>query len=322
MVSRVREFCVRTAFFVCGLFSILIARMYRVLDMFFPASRHAWTAIACVLMIVGVINAVAAIAPQPWMRPIFGSIEKQWLKLPFKMLAGFLVTSNVVVVVLSLLPPGTVVPPVTVYILCPSCVSTITVDPSLTATLLLLAPMSAAAYGSIGAVIGIRHWRISRKSETQSIRCATLCSAWFVAYPEVTVIWLRVTSELPVNRPRFSQIGSKLGRSRTILGDCMGLCISLQKESDKQIEFVADEKNLLDRLIGYPDPNEFPMLASIDRYGNTIFNRVQMDRFLAEWKTLFRSANTPDEIALLNVVKDFAEKSIHGVHLYLVFIGD
>jgi hypothetical protein len=102
----------------------------------------------------------------------------------------------------------------------------------------------------------------------------------------------------------------------------MGLCVALQTESGKQIEFVSDEKNLLDKLIGFPDANAFPMLASIDRYGDTVFNRVQMDRFLAEWKTLFSSANTPEETALLNAIKDLAEKSIREVHLYLVFIGD
>ena len=102
----------------------------------------------------------------------------------------------------------------------------------------------------------------------------------------------------------------------------MGLCVALQTESGKQIEFVSDEKNLLDRLMGFPDANAFPMLASIDRYGDTIFNRLQMDRFLAEWKTLFNSAMTPEETVLLNAVKDLAEKSIRGVHLYLAFIGD
>jgi hypothetical protein len=89
------------------------------------------------------------------MRPIFGSTDRQWIKLPFRMLAGFFVTSYAVVAVLSVLQPGTRVSPLAVYALCPSCVLTITVDPSLTSSLLLLAPTSAAAYGSIGAVIGL-----------------------------------------------------------------------------------------------------------------------------------------------------------------------
>jgi hypothetical protein len=123
--------------------------------MFFPANHHAWTAISCTLAVVGVINVVVAIARKPWVRPIFGRTERQWLKLPFRILAGFFITSFAVVAVLSVLHPGTQVSPLTAYILCPSCVSTITVDPPLTASLLLLAPTSAAAYGSIGTVIGL-----------------------------------------------------------------------------------------------------------------------------------------------------------------------
>jgi hypothetical protein len=154
-MSRSREVGVRIAFFVCGLVSIQIARTFRSLDMFFPANRHAWTAFSCTLMIAGIINTFAAIVPSTLMRPIFGSIERQWIKLPFTMLAGFFVVSYAVVAALSVLHPGTEVSPLTVYALCPSCVSTITVDPSVEASLLLLAPTSAAAYGSIGAVIGL-----------------------------------------------------------------------------------------------------------------------------------------------------------------------
>lgn len=64
----------------------------------------------------------------------------------------------------------------------------------------------------------------------------------------------------------------------------MGLCIALQDEWGKQIELIADEKNLLDKLIGHPDQNAFPMLSSIDRHGDTVFNQIQMERFVIEWK--------------------------------------
>ena len=102
----------------------------------------------------------------------------------------------------------------------------------------------------------------------------------------------------------------------------MGLCIAVRTESGKQVEFLADEKNLLNGLLESPDATTFPMLASIDRYGDTVFNRLQMDHFLAEWRTLFSRAVTPEETALLKAVQDLAEKSIRDVHLYLVFIGD
>jgi hypothetical protein len=102
----------------------------------------------------------------------------------------------------------------------------------------------------------------------------------------------------------------------------MGLCVAVQTESGKQIKAVADEKNLLSRMLDSPDGSAFPMLASIDKYGDTVFNRVQMDRFLAEWKTLYGAANTAEETSLLKAVQDLAEESMRGVHRYLVFIGD
>lgn len=155
MVSRSRETSVRIALSLCGLVSILFGRIYRGLTIFFPEDRYAWTVISWTLVIVGIINVFVAIAPQSWMRPLFGKTEQQWLKLPFKTLAGFSATSYAAVAVLSVLRPSMQVSPLTAYILCPSCVSTITVDPSLAAVFLFLAPTSAAAYGSIGAVIGL-----------------------------------------------------------------------------------------------------------------------------------------------------------------------
>jgi hypothetical protein len=103
----------------------------------------------------------------------------------------------------------------------------------------------------------------------------------------------------------------------------VGLCIELQSEFGERHEFLADESNLLGRkLLGYPDPREFPMLASIDYYGNTTFNRMQIERFLEEWETLFAKATTPEEFALLDAVRRLGQRTRETVHQYLVFIGD
>jgi hypothetical protein len=102
----------------------------------------------------------------------------------------------------------------------------------------------------------------------------------------------------------------------------VGLCIALKDEFGKQIDFIADEKNILDRLLGSPDESTFPMLASIDRYGDTTFNQMQIDRFLAEWESLFSRAETSEEKELLLDVKRLGETSRRKVHQYLVFIGD
>ena len=44
--------------------------------------------------------------------------------------------------------------PQLVFSVCPACALTITVDPSLGTFLLLLAPLNAAVYGSLGAALG------------------------------------------------------------------------------------------------------------------------------------------------------------------------
>jgi hypothetical protein len=64
------------------------------------------------------------------------------------------------------------------------------------------------------------------------------------------------------------------------------------------------------------------MLASIDRYGDTTFNRMQIEPFLAEWETLFDKAATPEEQSLLEAIKKLSLKSRDDVHQYVVFIGD
>ena len=102
----------------------------------------------------------------------------------------------------------------------------------------------------------------------------------------------------------------------------MGLCVALETEFDEQLELIGDDQNLLYKLIGYPDSTHFPMLASIDWYGDTTFNRMQIKRFLAEWETLFSKASTPEENSLLEEIKQLSLRSLEIVHLYVVFIGD
>jgi len=102
----------------------------------------------------------------------------------------------------------------------------------------------------------------------------------------------------------------------------MGICVALETESHEQLALIGDDRNLLPKLIGYPDSTQFPMLASIDRYGDTVFNRVQIKRFLAEWETLFSNTNTSEENSLLEQIKQLSLSSLNDVHLYVVFIGD
>lgn len=99
----------------------------------------------------------------------------------------------------------------------------------------------------------------------------------------------------------------------------MGLYISLQKESGTVIEGVADDKNLLHKLL----PREGgSLLSGIDWYGDTTFNGLQMNQFLAEWQKLQRLATAEDQALLLGRIQELACRCQSGVHLYLKFAGD
>jgi hypothetical protein len=102
----------------------------------------------------------------------------------------------------------------------------------------------------------------------------------------------------------------------------MGLGITLQDESGAELDTVVDPKNFLGTLLPEHGDPAHPMLASVDFYGDTVFNRMQMDRFLAEWTDIATKASTPEERALVSAIEGMAHRCQDEVHLYLKFIGD
>jgi len=102
----------------------------------------------------------------------------------------------------------------------------------------------------------------------------------------------------------------------------MGLTIELQDEFGNARHSVADRQDQLHGLLPSNDDRSFPMLTSIDPYGDTTFNGKQMDRFLAEWAEISARANKPEERALVATIETYARRCQAEVHLYLKFIGD
>ena len=102
----------------------------------------------------------------------------------------------------------------------------------------------------------------------------------------------------------------------------MGLCIALADEDGSNLEFVTDDKNLLHNLLPPQDDDSNPMLASIDWYGDTVFNQLQIEPFLAEWERLQARAQSSEAAALHTRIKDLAERSKQEPRLYLKFYGD
>jgi hypothetical protein len=102
----------------------------------------------------------------------------------------------------------------------------------------------------------------------------------------------------------------------------MGLGIELQDERGERLESVADPKNLLGLLLPPNDDDSHPMLASIDPYGDTVFNRMQIKRFIREWAVVSAKAQTSVEHSLVAAIETMALRCHDEVHLYLKFIGD
>ena len=101
----------------------------------------------------------------------------------------------------------------------------------------------------------------------------------------------------------------------------MGFDIALQTERGEVIEAISDPRNVLHRVLERAMPDQ-PRLAEIDWYGDTIFNRLQMTRFLSEWQSAAKHCESAEEKELVNRVKALAQRCEDGVHLYLKFIGD
>jgi hypothetical protein len=103
----------------------------------------------------------------------------------------------------------------------------------------------------------------------------------------------------------------------------MGFNIELQDELGGRLAGVDDPRCLLDKLL--PEPghgDDYPFLRSIDPYGDTTFNGLQMPRLLKEWAIVSLKARTPDEQAIVSAVESLADRCRDEVHTYLKFIGD
>jgi hypothetical protein len=102
----------------------------------------------------------------------------------------------------------------------------------------------------------------------------------------------------------------------------MGFNIVLQDELGGRIDGVDDPRCLLDKLLPKPGTDEYPFLGSIDPYGDTTFNNLQMRRFLKEWAVVSQRAQTAEEQALVGYIESLARRCRDEVHVYLKFVGD
>lgn len=71
----------------------------------------------------------------------------------------------------------------------------------------------------------------------------------------------------------------------------------------------------------YDDEKTFPLLSGIDPYGNTIFNQVQIPRFITELERRLEAFDPGPRRRSVERVLALA-RDCRGAHKYLVFVGD
>jgi hypothetical protein len=144
------------ALIACGMISILLSRSFRSIQGVVPGAKIHWSLFSTALMLIGGLTVVIALLPSLWLERACnsGPHTKDRSSMPTKLLGGFALFSYLLVIGLNFAPPSWHPSAQVVYLVCPACVLTITVDPSFGTVALLLAPLSAAVYGSLGALVG------------------------------------------------------------------------------------------------------------------------------------------------------------------------
>lgn len=102
----------------------------------------------------------------------------------------------------------------------------------------------------------------------------------------------------------------------------MGITVVVANERGEVLGQVEDPANLLGPTLPEEHDKNYTLLRYIDRYGDTVFNQLQLDDFISEWRKLRDRPRKPEAIALLDAIENLARECQSGVHKYLKFVGD
>jgi hypothetical protein len=126
--------------------------------------QSEWVIFVAVLALVGLVSVTLAVLPRSWIAKACGKDrdDEQLFLAPLKWLGGFAAISYLLALVAYLAPHSWDLDPQLMLSLCPLYFVRMQFDPSPATTFFLLAPMNAAAYGSLGLTLGYA-WLAFRK---------------------------------------------------------------------------------------------------------------------------------------------------------------
>ena len=93
-------------------------------------------------------------------------------------------------------------------------------------------------------------------------------------------------------------------------------------ERGETLDQPVDPTNHIHRLLPQSEDVGYVLVNAIDWYGDTIFNRLQMPRFVTEWARLRDAAVSFGAADLHSKVAAMARRCSAEVHVYLKFLGD
>jgi hypothetical protein len=94
----------------------------------------------------------------------------------------------------------------------------------------------------------------------------------------------------------------------------MRYTVTLETE-DQEIIATANEELVIS---GYINLSNYKLLHYLDAYGDTVFNRLQMDDLLRDLQKL----RNIEVFLNLDEIKQLAQRCKNEAHTYLVFSGD
>ena len=146
----------RIVFFGCGLISLLTGVPYAMLRGVDLPVQGEWVIFVVALALVGLFSLTAAALPRSLMAKVCRKDrdDERLFSTPLKLLGGGAAVSYLLALVAYFAPHSWNLNPQLMLALCPMYLVKMTFDPSPISIFLLLAPMNAAVYGSVGVALG------------------------------------------------------------------------------------------------------------------------------------------------------------------------
>jgi len=156
VAARAIRITSRIVFLVCGLISLLTGVPYAMLRGVDLPLQSEWVIFVVALALVGLFSLAAALLPRSLIAKACKKDrdDERLFSTPLKLLGGFAAISFLLALVAYLAPHSWNLNPQLMLALCPMYLVKMTLDPSPLSIFLLLAPMNAAVFGSLGVTLG------------------------------------------------------------------------------------------------------------------------------------------------------------------------